>query len=204
MHALGDRRRDGHSRRQRDPARRQRRSRVPGCRADRHHGRRREHPHAYDEIVYGQGAIRCHPFVQREIEAVAHDNLDAFDRAIFGTRNEFVTRAVHEGRLIGARLAEVPRTPDMRRYYQHLSALRRRSFILSDTGDGSLASLKRRGEARPLADALAYLYPRAACQRYHGFEPEDAQPNYAPARWSVELCLFRIQEVSAARRPHNR
>ncbi|WP_300616608.1 acyl-CoA dehydrogenase [Dokdonella sp.] len=149
-------------------------------------------------IVYGQGAIRCHPFVQREIEAVAHDNLDAFDRAIFGHLNLFVTRAVRTKLLAwtGARLAEAPRTPDMRRYYQHLSRFSAAFTILSDTAMGTLGgSLKRREKlSGRLADALAYLYlASCALKRYHD-EPK-TRPNYALARWSVELCLFRIQEA---------
>ena len=35
-------------------------------------------------IIYGQGAIRCHPYVQAEMEAVAEKDLVAFDRAFFG------------------------------------------------------------------------------------------------------------------------
>src|SRR5690606_595538 len=149
-------------------------------------------------IVYGQGAIRCHPFVQKEIEAVAHDNLDAFDRAIFGHLNLFVTRAVRAKLLAwtGARLAEAPRTPDMRRYYQHLSRFSAAFTILSDTAMGTLGgSLKRREKlSGRLADALAYLYlASASLKRYH--DGPKTRPNHALARWSVELCLYRIQEA---------
>src|SRR5207253_3818895 len=34
-------------------------------------------------IVFGQGAIRCHPYVRSEITAVAKKDLAAFDRAFF-------------------------------------------------------------------------------------------------------------------------
>ncbi len=149
-------------------------------------------------IIYGQGAIRCHPFVQKEIEAVAHDNLDAFDRAIFGHLNLFVTRSVRTKVLAwtGSRLAGTPHTPDMRRYYQHLSRFSAAFTILSDTAMGTLGgSLKRREKlSGRLADALAYLYlASCALKRYHD-EPK-TRANYALARWSAELCLFRIQEA---------
>src|SRR5690606_23054103 len=63
-------------------------------------------------IVYGQGAIRCHPYVHEEIEAVAANDLAAFDRAIFGHVNVFVTRAVRALLLAlsGSRIAGAPRT----------------------------------------------------------------------------------------------
>lgn len=149
-------------------------------------------------IIYGQGAIRCHPFVQKEIEAVAHDNLDAFDRAIFGHLNLFVTRAVRAKLLAwtGSRLAGAPHTPDVRRYYQHLSRFSAAFTILSDSAMGTLGgSLKRREKlSGRLADALAYLYlASCALKRYHD-EPK-TRANYALARWSAELCLFRIQEA---------
>ena len=43
-------------------------------------------------IIYGQGAIRCHPYVQQEIAAIAAGDLAAFDRALFGHVN-FIARA---------------------------------------------------------------------------------------------------------------
>jgi acyl-CoA dehydrogenase len=149
-------------------------------------------------IVYGQGAIRCHPFVQKEIEAVAKNDLVAFDGAIFGHVNLFVTRAVRAKLLAlsGSRLAGVPRTEDTHRYYQHLSRFSAAFTIVSDTAMGTLGgSLKRREKlSGRLADALAYLY-LASCvlKRYHD-EPK-TRPNHALACWSTELCLYRIQDA---------
>jgi acyl-CoA dehydrogenase len=149
-------------------------------------------------IVYGQGAIRCHPFVQKEIDAVAKSDLAAFDHAIFGHVNLFVTRAIRAKLLAlsGSRLAGVPRTEDTARYYQHLSRFSAAFTIVSDTAMGTLGgSLKRREKlSGRLADALAYLYlASAALKRYHD-EPK-TRPNYALACWSAELCLYRIQEA---------
>ena len=149
-------------------------------------------------IVYGQGAIRCHPFVQKEIDAVAKNDLAAFDRAIFGHVNLFVTRAIRAKLLAlsGSRLAGVPRAADTARYYQHLSRFSAAFTIVSDTAMGTLGgSLKRREKlSGRLADALAYLYlASAVLKRYHD-EPK-TRPNYALARWAVELCLYRIQDA---------
>ncbi|MBA8889550.1 acyl-CoA dehydrogenase [Dokdonella fugitiva] len=149
-------------------------------------------------IVYGQGAIRCHPFVQKEIDAVAKNDLAAFDRAIFGHVNLFVTRATRAKLLAwsGSRLAGAPRTEDTHRYYQHLSRFSAAFTIISDTAMGTLGgSLKRREKlSGRLADALAYLYlGSAALKRYHD-EPK-TRPNYALACWSAELCLYRIQDA---------
>jgi acyl-CoA dehydrogenase len=149
-------------------------------------------------IVYGQGAIRCHPFVQKEIDSVARKDLKAFDLAIFGHVNLIVTRSVRALLLAlsGSRLAGVPQTEDTARYYQHLSRLSAGFTILSDTAMGTLGgTLKRREKiSGRLADALAYLYlASAALKRYH--DEGKTTANYALVRWSVELSLFRIQEA---------
>lgn len=149
-------------------------------------------------IIYGQGAIRCHPFVQREIDAIAHKDLKAFDLAIFGHVNLIVTRSVRAVllALTGSRLAGAPRTEDTARYYQHLSRLSAAFTILSDTAMGTLGgSLKRREKiSGRLADALAYLFlASAALKRYH--DEAKTTANHALVRWSVELCLYRTQEA---------
>jgi len=149
-------------------------------------------------IIYGQGAIRCHPFVQKEIQAVAANDLAKFDKAIFGHVNLFITRAIRAKllALTGSRLADAPSVQDTHRYYQHLSRFCAAFTIVSDTAMGTLGgSLKRREKlSGRLADALAYLYlASAALKRYHD-EPKTAS-NFALVRWSVELCLHRLQEA---------
>ena len=149
-------------------------------------------------IIYGQGAIRCHPFVHKEIESIAKKDLKAFDLAIFGHINLLFTRATRAKLLAlsGSRLAAVPRTEDTARYYQHLSRFSAAFTIISDTAMGTLGgSLKRREKiSGRLADALAYLYlASAALKRYH--DEAKTTANYGLVRWSVELCLFRVQEA---------
>jgi acyl-CoA dehydrogenase len=149
-------------------------------------------------IIYGQGAIRCHPFVHKEINAVAANDLAAFDKAIFGHVNLFMTRATRTKLLAwtGSRIAGTPHVQDTARYYQHLSRFSAAYSITSDIAMGTLGgSLKRREKlSGRLADGLAYLYlASAALKRYHD-EPKTAS-NFALVRWSVELCLYRVQEA---------
>ncbi len=149
-------------------------------------------------IIYGQGAIRCHPFVQKEIDSVANNDLKKFDLAIFGHVNLLVTRSVRALllALTGSRLAGAPQTEDTARYYQHLSRFSAAFTILSDTAMGTLGgALKRREKiSGRLADGLAYLYlASAALKRYH--DEAKTTANYALVRWSVELCLYRVQEA---------
>jgi acyl-CoA dehydrogenase len=149
-------------------------------------------------IIYGQGAIRCHPFVQHEITAIADKDLKKFDKAIFGHVNLLVRNATRAKLLAwtGSRLAAAPRAEDTARYYQHLSRFSAAFELLSDVAMGTLGgSLKRREKiSGRLADALAYMYlASAALKRYHDGGKTTA--NYNLVRWCTEHCLYRIQEA---------
>jgi acyl-CoA dehydrogenase len=149
-------------------------------------------------IIYGQGAIRCHPFVQAEIASIGANDLRAFDRALFGHVNFLATRAVRSlvCALSASRFVAAPAAVDTAAYYRHLSRFSAAFAIVSDTAMGTLGgSLKRREKiSGRLADALAHLYlASCALKRYHG-EPKTTA-NFNLACWSVELCLYRIQEA---------
>jgi acyl-CoA dehydrogenase len=151
-------------------------------------------------IIYGQGAIRCHPFVQEEIEAVHAGDAVKFDRAIWGHVNHVATNAVRALLLAlsGGRLARVPALPDpeLTRSLHHLSRMSAAFALVSDAVMGALGgALKRREKlSGRLADALGWLYlASAAVRRWHD-EPQ-ASWSAIYAQWSMRLALFRIQEA---------
>ena len=149
-------------------------------------------------IIYGQGAIRCHPFVQAEITAIADRNVAAFDKALFGHINFVSTRAVRSllCALTASRLVKAPAAVDTSNYYRHLSRFSAAFAIVSDTAMGTLGgSLKRREKiSGRLADALAYLYlASCALKRYHTEAKTTA--NFNLVCWCVDLSLYRIQEA---------
>lgn len=149
-------------------------------------------------IIYGQGAIRCHPFVQKLIRAVDAKDYKHLDKAVFGYVNFVATRAIRAFLLAitGSHLARVPKTHDVKRFYQHLTRFSSAFALVSDLSMGVLGgSLKRREKiSGRLADALAWQYLAAASlKRYHD-EPKLAS-NYDLARWSTALALYRVQEA---------
>jgi len=149
-------------------------------------------------IIYGQGAIRCHPWVQKLIEAIAAKDRAAFDRATFGYINFVFTRGVRALLLgiTGSRLAAAPADTELHRQYQHLTRFSSAFALVSDLCMVTLGgSLKRREKiSGRLADALAWQYLAAATlKRYHD-EPKLAS-NYDLARWGVALALYRTQEA---------
>jgi acyl-CoA dehydrogenase len=149
-------------------------------------------------IIYGQGAIRCHPFVQDEIRAIDEKNLAKFDRALFGHINFVAMCAVRSFllALTGGRLAAPPDIQDLGRFCQQLSRFSAAFALVSDTAMGTLGgSLKRREKiSGRLADALAWLYLGSAIlKRWHD-EPKTTF-NLNLARWGLFHALNEIEEA---------
>lgn len=153
-------------------------------------------------IIFGQGAIRGHPFVLKEIEATREKDppkaLRDFDRAFFGhiafTLSN-VARVLWMG-FTGARLTAVPGAPELRHYYQQLTRL---SSAFALTADMAMflcgGSLKRRERlSARLGDVLSQLYlASAVLKRYE----DDGRPqaDLPLVRWGLLDCLYRIEEA---------
>lgn len=151
-------------------------------------------------IVYGQGAIRCHPFVQDEMSAVSTNDLEKFDKALFGHLNFIAANAVKSlwlG-LTGGRLTSSPVNGFDARYYRKLNRYSASFAFLSDVALMTLGgSLKRREKlSGRFADALAWMYiGSAALKQFHdeGRREEDQ----VLLQWSMEFAMFRIETALA-------
>jgi acyl-CoA dehydrogenase len=135
-------------------------------------------------IIYGQGAVRCHPYVRGEMEAVADPDRrrarKTFDRALFGHIGFVISNAVRALWLgtTGARLVRTPFSGPSHRYAQQLTRLSSAFALVSDAAMLTLGgSLKRREKiSGRLADVLSYLYlASSVIKRYEddGRPPED-------------------------------
>ena len=155
-------------------------------------------------IIFGQGAMRCHPFVLREMAAArdadtARGSL-AFDLALWGhirhvSRN-FVAALFHG--LTGCRFARAPSGDPMARHVRELSRIAAAFAFTADVAMLVLGgSLKRREKlSARLGDVLAQLY-LASCvlKRF----ADDGRPEAdAPiVRWCLEDALHRAEEALA-------
>lgn len=150
-------------------------------------------------IVYGQGAIRCHPFVQDEMAAIAENDVVRFDRALFGHVNFVATNAVRSFflGLTNGRLAKAPESAGFEApYFRKLTRYSAAFSFLSDVALMTLGgSLKRREKlSGRFADALAWMYLASSVLkrfRYDGRREEDR----CLLLWSLELALFRIENA---------
>lgn len=153
-------------------------------------------------IIFGQGAIRGHPYVLREIAAVADPDprtaVKAFDAAFFG-HVAFVAsnkaRALWMG-LTRGRFITAPGDAETHRFYQQLTRLSSAFAFASDIAMFLLGgALKRRERlSARLGDILSQLYlASSALKRYEddGRPPEDLPLLH----WSVQDALARTEDA---------
>lgn len=151
-------------------------------------------------IIYGQGAIRCHPFVRDEIAAATEGDLARFDRAFFGHVNFVFKNAVRAFFLgvTGGRLAPAPLGGLLGGYMRQFTRLSAAFALVSDAAMATLGGTLKRHEkiSGRLADALAWMYlASAAIKRFW----DRGQPvGEAPLlRWSCEHALQQVHEALA-------
>ena len=153
-------------------------------------------------IVFGQGAIRCHPFVLKEIEATREADRAkasaAFDTAVFGHLRftlSNMARALVMG-FTGSHFVRVSENiaPETRRYYQQLTRFSAALAFLSDVSMGSLGGALKRKEklSARLGDVLSLLYLcSATLKRY---ENEGRRAEDAPLmHWAIWDAMFHAQ-----------
>lgn len=152
-------------------------------------------------IIFGQGAIRCHPYLIAEIDAAQDTDsargLEAFDKALFGHIKHILLtfgRALMRALTFGAS-ANVPDVGPLR---AHLQILSRYSSALAFVSEATLISLggelkRMESLSARLGDVLSELYlSSAVIARY---EHEGHQPADLPlAQWSLEQSFYRIEK----------
>ena len=147
-------------------------------------------------IIFGQGAIRCHPYVFREMQSVASDDAVEFDSAFWGHVGFAVSNAVRSlwlG-LTGARLTVSPVRGPSSGCYQQLTRMSAAFSLVSDVSLLVLGgSLKRREKlSGRLADVLSYLYLASAALKR--FEDQGRPAEDLPLlQWVCDHALYEMQ-----------
>jgi len=151
-------------------------------------------------MIFGQGAIRCHPYVLEEMQAAAlpdyGDRLRRFDDVLFkhigfgfsnGVRS-FVLGLSH------AKIGSAPGDAYTRRYYRKLNRYSAALALVADTSMlvlGGKLKFKEKISAR-LGDVLSYLYIASSMLKRYEDEgrPAGDQPLLA---WAFHECVWRMQ-----------
>lgn len=150
-------------------------------------------------IVFGQGAMRCHPFLLPELNAIAANDKIAFDKALCG---HVLHVMKNQGRaffhaLTGSRFAPVldKREGRENRHYQHLSRFSAAFAYAADMGLMTLGGNLKRSEylSGRYADALAWLYIASmTLKRYHDEENPETWPL---VEYTLSRAEYAIQQA---------
>jgi acyl-CoA dehydrogenase len=153
-------------------------------------------------MIFGQGAIRCHPYVLKEMQATQDENqtraLKRFDSLLF-EHIGFALGNASGSLLLGltsGRLLKTPGNKHTRRYYQQLSRMAASFATLTDVTMLMLGGeLKRRERiSARLGDILSNLYLASATLKQYQDQgcPEEDLPF---VRWGVEDLLAKTEQA---------
>ncbi|HEU5281461.1 MAG TPA: acyl-CoA dehydrogenase [Gammaproteobacteria bacterium] len=150
-------------------------------------------------IIFGQGAVRCHPYLLKEVELITAEKTDinALDKVLMSHIGYFVSNAMRSlfygitgGRFINT-TSHVHQIKKLERQLTRMSAA---LALLSDTSLILLGgSLKRRERlSARLGDVLSQLYLASAVLKYFN-DTKEPLNDIDTVTWSVKQSLYRVQ-----------
>ncbi|MDI9237343.1 acyl-CoA dehydrogenase [Lysobacter sp. LF1] len=153
-------------------------------------------------MIFGQGAILCHPWVLKEMKAATlpdpEERLREFDRNLFGHIGFAISNAVRSFwyGLTSAKFGKAPGDAYTRRYYRKLNRYSAALALCADTSMlllGGKLKFKESLSGR-LGDVLSNLYIASALLKRYEDEgrPVTDQPLLA---WSIHNATFKIEKA---------
>jgi acyl-CoA dehydrogenase len=149
-------------------------------------------------IIFGQGALRAHPYALAEVNAIAARDLRAFDKAFWGHIGHIVrnmSRAIVLSLTRGL-FASSPVSGPTARYYRKLGWASATFAIMSDIAMGALGGslkLKEKLTGR-YADVLSWMYIGTAVLRRYEADgrPKEDLPF---VHFTMNHALYEIQKA---------
>jgi len=152
-------------------------------------------------IIFGQGAVRCHPYVLEEMQAAVLEDPDQrltrFDSALFGHIGYAISNAARSFTLAlsQARMTRVPVSGPTRRYYQHINRFAASFALIADVAMLTLggALKKKEGLSARLGDILSDMYLASMVLKH--FEDQGRPEEDLPlVEWSCRYLIYNLQE----------
>ncbi len=153
-------------------------------------------------IIFGQGAVRCHPYVLKEFTAAQSDDheqaLEDFDQAIF-SHVSFIFSNIARVSWLGLTRGKFSYSPvkgPTKAYFQQLNWMSAAFAIMVDVSLMTLGgSLKRKERiSARLGDVLSELYLCSAVLKlYH--DQGEKEEELPLVKWALLDSLYNIQEA---------
>src|SRR6267154_592177 len=152
-------------------------------------------------IIFGQGAVRSHPFVLREMNAARNPDHDEgvaeFDRALMGHVGFAISNAARS-LILGltlARFTRVPQAGPTTRYFQHVNRYSASFALATDIAMLALGGYLKKKEtlSARLGDVLSAMYLASMVLKHH--ENQGREPADLPlVEWACRSLLYQAQE----------
>lgn len=149
-------------------------------------------------MIFGQGALRAHPYAFKEVESVEKNDLKGFDAAFWGHMGHIVRNIFRSFLLSSSRgmLGYSPVRGRTATYWRRLSWASASFAILTDIAMGSLGGklkFKEKITGR-FADILAWMYMSAATLRR--WEADGRREEDLPfVHWSLRVAFGEIDKA---------
>ncbi|MGM0507346.1 MAG: acyl-CoA dehydrogenase, partial [Bacteroidota bacterium] len=146
-------------------------------------------------MIFGQGAIRCHPYIYKEIEALMSNDLNAFDRNFWSHIGHTISNGVRAVLLSLTRgaLAASPKGDPLSGYWKKLGWASASFAFFADLALVSYGGALKRKEkiAGRYADILSWLYMATAVLRR--YREEGSRKEDKPfAEWSLKYAFWKV------------
>lgn len=150
-------------------------------------------------IIFGQGAIRCHPYLLKEVELITspNPNITALDQVLMSHIGFFMSnflRNLAYGLTGGRFISSIVKNKRIRKYHRQLSRMSAALALLADTSLIMLGgSLKRRERiSARLGDIMSQLYLASTVLKYF-YDNNKPNTDIDYVCWSLQQCLQKIQ-----------
>ncbi|WP_396588674.1 acyl-CoA dehydrogenase [Bermanella sp. R86510] len=148
-------------------------------------------------MIFGQGAIRCHPYVLEELAAKNADDIKAFDKAFFGHAGLIFGNAVRSFTLgLGIGKAGVPFDSAAKPYAQAVARFSAAFGLCADAAMTTLGSELKMREliSARLGDILSNMYLASmVLKQWH--ETDKVEGEQALMEYSLNLLIYRAENA---------
>ncbi len=152
-------------------------------------------------IIFGQGAVRCHPWVLKEMNAAKNPDhrqgVRDFDAALFGHIGFTISNAVRSffAAITLSRIIKAPIKGPTMRYFEHINRFSASFAFAADVAMLSLGGYLKKKESLSarLGDVLSSMYLASMVLKH--YENQGRPPADLPlVEYSCRLLLYQAQE----------
>jgi len=151
-------------------------------------------------IIFGQGAMRCHPFLLKEVAAASMEDQDAavdmFDKALHGHVAYALRNAIRSLTLGLSRshLAPNPGKGKLNVYYRYVARYSAAFAFLSDVTLMLLGGALKRKESLSgrFADAITHMYMATSTLKHYQDQGEHEE-DLPLVEWGCQYSIYHVQ-----------